>query len=104
MSVDQMVGTTETQAMDGPAEPYSVAWWHSRSTDELREMINRGFGVGDLSEGATVETERRARERQKAEQQAVQAKAVRNKRFRLLTLETILLAFLALLIAELLSR
>ena len=41
---------------------FSADWWKSRSADELRDMINRGFAGGDLFSGATAEAARRSGE------------------------------------------
>jgi len=43
-------------------EIYSVAWWHSRTPDELRDIIDRGFAGGDTFGAALAESERRARQ------------------------------------------
>ena len=41
--------------------PFTVAWWESRTAEELRDIINRGFAGGQEFTGAVAEVERRAR-------------------------------------------
>jgi hypothetical protein len=103
MDVNEALAPATSGAMDKAAEPYSASWWQSLSADELRVVINGGFGSAGFV-GASVEAERRARERRKAEHEAAQAEAARNKRLRLLILEGMLLATLLALIATELIR
>ncbi len=50
---------------------HSDDWLRSRTSDELRDLINRGFAGGDLFIAATAEAERRSGEARKlAEMQA----------------------------------
>ena len=60
------------RAEDGPetVEIYSVAWWQSRTPEELRDIINRGFAGGDAFGGALAESERRVREEARLKEQA----------------------------------
>ena len=60
------------RAEDGPetVEIYSVAWWQSRTPEELRDIINRGFAGGDAFGGALAESERRVREAARLKEQA----------------------------------
>lgn len=44
---------------------FSEDWWKSRTADELRDMINRGFAGGDLFTGASAEAARRSGEARK---------------------------------------
>ena len=82
------------EAATGP-EPYSAEWWQQRSATELREIIKRGFRLGEAYDGAVAETERRAREatRQVREQALVERR--RKARYRLITLTLALAAFAA---------
>jgi hypothetical protein len=84
-------------------EPFSAAWWHNRSGEELRAIMNRGLGVGAPFEGATAEADRRAREALAAEK-AARIQAARNEQVRRVILEAILLASLLILLAEILNR
>ena len=60
------------RAEDGPesVEIYSLTWWQSRSSEELRDIINRGFAGGDAFGGALAESERRVREAARLKEQA----------------------------------
>jgi hypothetical protein len=66
----------------------SADWWKSRSADELRDMINRGFAGGDLFTGATAEAARRSEEVRKVadEQAAAVSRQKRRTRRKLLVL------------------
>jgi hypothetical protein len=86
-----------------PAGSYSASWWHERSTEELRALINGGFGTAGF-EGASLEAERRARERRKADDEKARLEAARKKRLRLVILEGFLLISLFALIAVELMR
>ena len=102
------MGTDETlashdMALDNAAEPYSARWWHDRSTEELRSLINGGFGTAGF-EGASLEAERRARERRKGDEETARAEAARKKRLRLIILEGFLLVSLFVLITAELMR
>jgi hypothetical protein len=70
--VDTDVGTPgEHAAKEGESGQLSADWWRSRTPEELRDIINRGFAVGDLFPAATAELARRAEEkRQAAEREA----------------------------------
>ena len=53
---------------------YSDDWWRSRTSDELRDLINRGFAGGDLFTAATAEAKRRSGEARKlADEEAAAA-------------------------------
>jgi len=56
-------GLADTGA-EGPVleTPSSADWWHSRSTDELQAIIQRGIQGGETFLAAATEMERRARE------------------------------------------
>jgi len=84
-------------------EPYSPAWWQNRSTEELRALLDRGFGSAAF-EGATAETERRAREDLRAQDDAAETMAEQKKSLRLKILEALLLGCLIAIIAVLLLR
>lgn len=51
----------DSPAAAAPAEPYSAAWWESRTPEELREFVKGGFQAGALFDAAVQEVERRAR-------------------------------------------
>lgn len=75
----------------------SALWWRQRSGEELRSMMREGLG-SPVFEGASTETERRAREHAMAEEKALLVERERRKRVRRLILETILLICLAVLV------
>lgn len=62
MSMDEALAVVDEQTAAESVEPYSVAWWESRSAEELRDIINRGFAGGQVFKAANAEIERRARE------------------------------------------
>ena len=62
MTVDQDFAVVAAPDEGAAHEPYSVAWWESRTATELRDIINRGFAQGPAFRGAVAEVERRARE------------------------------------------
>ena len=102
MDVDDTLASTEAKAPDAADEQALAAWWQTRSTEELRTILSRGFGTGAAFEAATAETERRARERLKRDEEAAAIENQRKKRLRLQILGGILLACLLLLVAMLL--
>ena len=104
MTTDEIAVAPDVAVIDRSSDLYSPGWWQSRSTEELREIINRGIANGPVFEGATIETERRAREHLRIEDNAADAQAARNKRLRLLILEAVLVTCLFALIAALLMR
>ena len=61
MTMDQTLIVGAANADVEPSVPYSVAWWESRTAEELRDIINRGFAGGQEFTGAVAEVERRAR-------------------------------------------
>jgi hypothetical protein len=69
----------DVTSTEQPGGGYPDDWWSSRSTDELREMINRGFAGGDLFTGATAEARRRSNEAQRAADEEAAAAAVRRR-------------------------
>ena len=60
MDVDE--ATFAHPRQDAAPEPYTAEWWQARTPNELRDIIKRGFGLGQAYDGAVLETERRARE------------------------------------------
>lgn len=66
MSIDAQLHETVGGEVAGTA--YPEEWWRSRSSDELREFINRGFAGGELFAGATAEAARRSDEAERAAQ------------------------------------
>ena len=72
--MDTDVGTAaEHAAKEGESGQFSADWWHSRTPEELRDIINRGFAVGDLLPAATAELARRADEKRRAEEREAAA-------------------------------
>lgn len=103
MNVDETLESAEAMGTTTVAGRFSAAWWESRSTDELRDMMRRGFGSEQFA-GATAEVERRARAQMKAQDEASETHAAGNKRLRRLILEGVLLACLISLILLLFMR
>jgi hypothetical protein len=60
--MDEALTVVAARAETDAVEPYSVAWWESRTAEELRDIINRGFAGGQVFKAANAEIERRARE------------------------------------------
>ncbi len=59
--------------------PNSPDWWQSRSSDELRAIVQRGVQGGELFFAAAAEMERRARQTEAA-RDAQQEEAVKTSR------------------------
>lgn len=91
MSIDAQLHEAAGSEVAGRAYPDD--WWQSRSSDELREFINRGFAGGDLFAGATAEAARRSSEAQRAAQEdaAVASVRLRRKTRKLLLLRALVL-------------
>lgn len=102
MEVDDTLASAEAKGLEAADEQGLAAWWQTRSTEELRAILSRGFGTGAAFEAATAETERRARERLKKDEEAAAVDAHRKKRLRLEILGGILLACLLVLVVMLL--
>ena len=103
MDVDET--TTASPRQDAAPEPYSAEWWQVRTPNELRDIIKRGFGVGQVAyDGAVLETERRAREAmRRVRDQAEQAEQQQTKA-RFILLGGILALLMVLMIALWLTR
>ena len=85
MALDETLAVVGNEAAITSLEPYSVAWWESRTGEELRDIINRGFAGGQAFQSAVAEVERRAREETSRLRAAAALEAERrNKRNRLL--------------------
>ena len=81
MSTDAQVQDLAGAGMAHAA--HSDDWWRSRTSDELRDLINRGFAGGDLFTAATAEARRRSGEARKlADEEAAAAlrRQYRNRR------------------------
>ena len=65
-------------------EPFSVAWWESRTAEQLRDIINRGFAGGPEFPGAVAEIERRAREETRRLRELAATEALRRKKRKLI--------------------
>ena len=83
MTVEQGLAAAPTPELtpvpDGgdAREPYSVVWWGSRTAEELRDIINRGFAGGQQFRAAVAEAERRASEETKRLRTVAAAEALR---------------------------
>lgn len=97
MEVGETRASTKTREPEAAHEQDIASWWRTRSTEELRAILSRGFGMGAAFEAATAETERRARERLKRDEEAAAVEAQRRKRLRLQILGGVLLACLLVL-------
>lgn len=62
MTVDQEFAVAPVRDAAGSKEIHSVAWWESRTAEQLRGIIKRGFAGGPDFPAAVTEMERRARE------------------------------------------
>ena len=49
---------------------YSEAWWETRTSGQLRELIERGLAGGEAFDGAVREMERRDREARRRQEAA----------------------------------
>jgi hypothetical protein len=104
MSVQETIAPPALARGAADAEPFSEAWWHDRSAEELRSYMSRGPASGAAFDAATAEVERRARERLRNEEQAEATKDTRNQRMRRLILEGLLFACLLIVIAVAATR
>ena len=80
MTVDQDINVVAAPNPDLAHEPYSVAWWESRTATELRDSITRGFAQGPAFSGAVAEVERRAREETRRLRDLAAAEALRQRK------------------------
>ena len=65
------------------SEIYSVEWWQSRSAEDLRDIIKRGFSGGAEFSGAVAESERRASEAMRRLRDAASVERRQRKRLTL---------------------
>ena len=80
MTLEEGLAVGATQADVVSLEPYSVAWWQSRTAEQLRDIINRGFAGGQEFPAAVAEIERRAREETRRLREQNAAEALRRRR------------------------
>ena len=81
MAVEEKIAVAAAPDAGDPHVPCSVAWWESRSAEELRDIIKRGFAGGPEFPGAVAEVERRARvETRRLREQAAAEAVSRRKR------------------------
>ena len=81
MTLDETLAVVANDSAVESIEPYSVAWWESRTAEDLRDIINRGFAGGQVFKAAYAEIERRAREEtRRLREQATAAALARRKR------------------------
>lgn len=80
MTVDQTFSVVAAPDAGESCEPNSVEWWESRTPEELRDIINRGFASGQAFRGAVAETERRAREETRRLRAQAAADALRRRK------------------------
>jgi hypothetical protein len=81
MTLDETLAVVANDSAVESIEPYSVAWWESRTAEDLRDIINRGFAGGQVFKAANAEIERRAREEtRRLREQATAAALARRKR------------------------
>ena len=97
MNLEEALKSPEIGSTAAEQEIYSAAWWHARTPEELRDIINGGFRMGAAFEGASIEAERRARESVRRTREEAQALARRDAKGRLVTLGSILAALLVLI-------
>ena len=79
--MDETLAVVANDSAVESIEPYSVAWWESRTAEDLRDIINRGFAGGQVFKAANAEIERRAgEETRRLREQATAAALARRKR------------------------
>jgi hypothetical protein len=103
MDIDET--TTALAAQDAAPEPYTAEWWQARTPNELREIIKRGFGIGQVAyDGAVLETERRAREAMRRVRDQADEEERRKTKIRYIFLGGVLGLLLLLMVALWLIR
>jgi CHASE3 domain sensor protein len=103
MDVDETTTASPPQA--AAPEPYSAEWWQVRTPNELRDIIKRGFGVGQVAyDGAVLETERRAREAMRRVRDQAEEAEQQQTKARFILLGGILALLMVLMIALWLTR
>ena len=103
MDIDET--TTASPPQDAAPEPYSAEWWQVRTPNELRDIIKRGFGVGQVAyDGAVLETERRAREAMRRVRDQAEEAEQQQTKARFILLGGILALLMVLMIALWLTR
>lgn len=85
-------------------EPYSAEWWQARTPNELRDIIKRGFGLGQAYDGAVLETERRTREAMRRIRDQAEQAEQRKTKAQLIVLGGILVLLISLAIVVWLTR
>jgi hypothetical protein len=80
MTVDQGLAVVAAPDATESHEPYSVAWWETRTAEDLRDIVNRGFASGQAFRGAIAETERRARQETRRLREVAAAEALSRRK------------------------
>src|SRR5690348_12673996 len=102
MDVDE--ATFAHPPQDAAPEPYTAEWWQARTPNELRDIIKRGFGLGQAYDGAVLETERRAREAMRRVRDQAEEAERRQTKVRYMVYGGILALLILLTIALRLTR
>ena len=103
MNVDETATAPSSEGF--ASEPYSAEWWEARTPNELRDIIKRGFGLGQAAyDGALLETERRAREAMRRIRDQADEAEQRHTKARYIVLGAILALLVMLMIALRLTR
>ena len=102
MDVDE--ATFAHPPQDAAPEPYTAEWWQARTPNELRDIIKRGFGLGQAYDGAVLETERRAREAMRRIRDEAQQAQQRKTKAQLIFLGGTLALLIVLVIVVWLTR
>jgi len=96
MTINETFAESGARLADESPEPYSAAWWESRTAEELRDIIKRGFAGADAFRGAVAETERRARAATTRLREEAAAQAVRRMKFRKILVGSVAVSGLAI--------
>lgn len=90
MTLDETSNLSATNDQHVSYLPYSKDWWEGRTSEELRDIINRGFAGGEIFKGATAEVERRTKLAERAREAAAAEEERQRRAIRLIVLAAVL--------------
>ena len=91
MNVSHTAAPDSSGGPEALPEPYSISWWQGRTPEELRAIVDRGFGGGEGYHDAMVELERRGEDAMRRMRDEAAANSRRKALNRLATLAWLLM-------------